>query len=583
MTTPTPSVILLTLGVALSATPWCSAQPLAIQPPTATAPTNPTGGLERIEDPLPPIWDLPAYSGRALANQVNLGPSGQNIIGDAANEPSIAVDPLAPNRIVITYRQFDSISSNFRQGGYSVSRDGGRTWTARTIDPGVFRSDPVVRADEDGTLFWNSLAPDGEAFICHVFRSTDGGATWSPPVYAAGGDKLWLTVDRTNTIGRGNIYQYWSQNASAIGPYNFNRSTNGGLSFGSAVALPVPIRWGQLAVGPEGELYVFGSNGRFDLLKSTNAKDPAQTPTFISMSANGGVRLISSPVFSDSAGPNPGGLLGQANICVDTSNGPRRGWVYFLSSVRNAGDSLDVVFASSPDGGVNRTNPIRINTDPLAYNSWQWFGTMSIAPNGRLDVIWNDTSQSQNPRLSRLYYTSSSDGGLSWTTPTPQTGTWDSWIGWPNQNKIGDYYDMESDNLGVNIAFSATLTGGQDVYFLRIGPRDCNRDDIGDEAQIAAGTVRDCNENQIPDTCEIAAGTLADLNGNGIADICDCGNADFDGDGDTGTDADIEAFFACLGGNCCAACGTADFDGDGDSGTDLDIEAFFRVLGGGEC
>ena len=62
-----------------------------------------------------------------------------------------------------------------------------------------------------------------------------------------------------------------------------------------------------------------------------------------------------------------------------------------------------------------------------------------------------------------------------------------------------------------------------------------------------------------------------------------CGSADFDGDGDTGTDLDIEAFFACLGGDCCATCGSADFDGDGDTGTDLDIEAFFRVLGGGEC
>ena len=62
-----------------------------------------------------------------------------------------------------------------------------------------------------------------------------------------------------------------------------------------------------------------------------------------------------------------------------------------------------------------------------------------------------------------------------------------------------------------------------------------------------------------------------------------CGSADFDGDGDTGTDADIEAFFACLAGNCCASCGSSDFNRDGDSGTDADIEAFFRVLGGGAC
>jgi hypothetical protein len=60
-------------------------------------------------------------------------------------------------------------------------------------------------------------------------------------------------------------------------------------------------------------------------------------------------------------------------------------------------------------------------------------------------------------------------------------------------------------------------------------------------------------------------------------------SADFNGDGDEGTDADIEAFFACLGGNCCVTCGSADFNGDGDVGTDADIESFFRVLAGGPC
>jgi len=57
-------------------------------------------------------------------------------------------------------------------------------------------------------------------------------------------------------------------------------------------------------------------------------------------------------------------------------------------------------------------------------------------------------------------------------------------------------------------------------------------------------------------------------------------SADFNADSDFGTDQDIEAFFRCLAGNCCAACGSADFDGDGSVGTDADIEAFFRVLSG---
>jgi len=58
---------------------------------------------------------------------------------------------------------------------------------------------------------------------------------------------------------------------------------------------------------------------------------------------------------------------------------------------------------------------------------------------------------------------------------------------------------------------------------------------------------------------------------------------DFNADGDFGTDQDIEAFFQCLGGNCCPTCGSSDFNGDGDYGTDQDIEAFFRVLSGGAC
>src|SRR5262249_9219370 len=58
---------------------------------------------------------------------------------------------------------------------------------------------------------------------------------------------------------------------------------------------------------------------------------------------------------------------------------------------------------------------------------------------------------------------------------------------------------------------------------------------------------------------------------------------DFNNDGDSGTDADIEAFFACLAGVCCTTCGSADFNNDGDFGTDADIEAFFRVLAGGTC
>jgi hypothetical protein len=93
-----------------------------------------------------------------------------------------------------------------------------------------------------------------------------------------------------------------------------------------------------------------------------------------------------------------------------------------------------------------------------------------------------------------------------------------------------------------------------------------------------------------------SARTIAPLQGGGlfaamqlnfsspIAHMVPAPRADFNRDGDVGTDADIDAFFACLSGNCCPNCApNADFNGDGDVGTDADIESFFRVLGGGPC
>jgi len=177
--------------------------------------------------------------------------------------------------------------------------------------------------------------------------------------------------------------------------------------------------------------------------------------------------------------------------------------VYIVSSVdQPTTDPLDVAFARSIDGGNTWSPPIRINDDLVSSNAWQWFGTMSVAPNGRIDVIWNDTRHSpQNYFISELYYSSSSDGGSIWTPNVQLSPAWDSSIGWPQQQKIGDYYHMVSDNVGANLAYAATYNGEQDVWFLRIGDYDCNGNGIPDSQDIANHTVTDLNRNGIPDTC----------------------------------------------------------------------------------
>jgi len=55
--------------------------------------------------------------GPFTSHQVNVDANGQNILGDAANECPIAVDPTNGNKMTIAWRQFNDVTSNFRQAG----------------------------------------------------------------------------------------------------------------------------------------------------------------------------------------------------------------------------------------------------------------------------------------------------------------------------------------------------------------------------------------------------------------------------------------------------------------------------------
>jgi len=93
-----------------------------------------------------------------ISYQVNVDANGNNIVGDAANECAISVDPTDGSKMAIGWRQFDSVLSNFRQGGYGYTTDGGMHWTfPGVLENNVFRSDPVTNSDETGTFFYLSL------------------------------------------------------------------------------------------------------------------------------------------------------------------------------------------------------------------------------------------------------------------------------------------------------------------------------------------------------------------------------------------------------------------------------------------
>ncbi|MFK5855601.1 MAG: T9SS type A sorting domain-containing protein [Bacteroidota bacterium] len=414
----------------------------------------------------------PAYRHRSssfFTTQVNIDANGDNILGDAANEPTIAVDPTNPDRIVMGWRQFDNVASNFRQAGYGYSLDGGQTWTfPGVIDAGVFRSDPVLDFDAYGNFYYNSLTKDANNnYWCNIYKIDNGGVEWDDGTYAHGGDKQWMSIDRTGGIGDGNIYASWTSGYSSCEPGFFTRSTNGGFSYEDCEHIPGYPKWGTLAVGPEGELYSVGqySYSAIAVNKSISAKDPTMQTSWEQGT------VINTLGYLDMGTPvNPDGLLGQAYIDVDNSSGPGRGNVYILASARK-GDVGDVMFARSTEEITIWDEAIRINDDTLP-GTYQWFGTMSVAPNGRIDAVWLDTrnAPSTNIYISELYYSYSIDQGVTWSVNEKLSEAFDPHVGWPNQNKMGDYFHMISDDNGAHLAWANTINGEQDVYYGYINP-----------------------------------------------------------------------------------------------------------------
>src|SRR5436309_1901236 len=352
--------------------------------------------------------------GAFISYQVNVDANGNNIVGDAANECSISVDPTNGSRMAIGWRQFNSVTSNFRQGGWGYTTDGGVHWTfPGVLEPGVFRSDPVTNSNETGTFFYLSLL---QTFCENMYRSTNGGQSWTelqPDGLAGGGDKQWFTIDKTNGPGHGFQYQSWDT-TTCSGSGQFSRSTDGGVTWQPTIAVPFSADLGTLDVDTNGNLFVGGeqsSGSGFWCLRSSNAQNGGVTPTFDQIVAvNLGGEL-------NGGGINPAGLDGQLFLTVDRFGGPNNNNVYMLASVLPTGASsgTEVMFARSTDGGQSFSAPVRVNDDPVVPGRWHWFGTFALAPNGRLDAVWYDTRNGGNNINSQLFYSWSTDSGVTWS------------------------------------------------------------------------------------------------------------------------------------------------------------------------
>jgi hypothetical protein len=166
-------------------------------------------------------------------------------------------------------------------------------------------------------------------------------------------------------------------------------------------------------------------------------------------------------------------------LAVDRSGTATNNYIYMLATVQqfSASNGSDIMFSRSTDGGLTFSAPQRITDDPVNQNKWHWMGTLAVAPNGRIDSVWLDTRNAANNTDSQLFYSWSTDGGVTWAPNVAVSNPFTPFEGYPVQNKIGDYITIVSDNTGGDVAYPATFnfnpTSGQheeDVYYVRVSP-----------------------------------------------------------------------------------------------------------------
>ena len=155
-------------------------------------------------------------------------PSRSGSETDTVVEPDVAVDPR--NSKIAVAAAHDSRYADAGAVGISAAwtKDGGVTWhhqavqgiTKATGGPYGRASDPVVAFGPDGTAYLSVLLFDAKTCptAVAVLRSTNGGRTWSTPVYAHrskscnfSDDKNWLVVDTSKSSPHyGRLYQFWT-------------------------------------------------------------------------------------------------------------------------------------------------------------------------------------------------------------------------------------------------------------------------------------------------------------------------------------------------------------------------------------
>ena len=301
------------------------------------------------------------------------------LFANAEVEPSLAVDPRDPRRLIVAYQQ-DRFSTGAARGLVaSRSSDGGKTW-ARTELPFSLCTGGQTTGWPRASDPWVSIGPDGRAFVVGlgsgiaVSTSTDGGRRWSAPVTLAANDGTYL-VDKCTVTAHpaqaGVAYAVWQR---------YLRRRNG-----------PPIEGDTL-------LSVTGDGGRrwsAPRLVLAHSNDTGDVASVVLPGAGGALFHLAYRQAGGVPGP---GAAHRSTLLVQRSRDGGRTWTTprRIARIRTAAGKL-----RDPASG----KVIRPGVPSFALGS-----------SGRLYAVWQD-SRFGGGSIDQVAFSRSADGGRAWSKP----------------------------------------------------------------------------------------------------------------------------------------------------------------------
>jgi len=366
---------------------------------------------------------LPAPPGRRV---VTVSPANSR-----GNEPSIAVDPNNPDRVVAA----------FQPATIAYSTDGAKTFTTPELPPVEgWRGggDVSLAFDNKGGVYLATLHFDklgSQSYWAHgagrngifVRRSPDGGKTWEKDAVAIKAyegnepDIQWEDMPRVFADAQprspyaGNVYIGWIEWQLDKSIILFARSTDSGKTFSQPMristhaGLPRDDNGGLVgfvgAVGADGTVYAIWNDG--STIAFTRSHDGGRLfePSRVAIE-------VAPPYFGGAGGiPGVSRVMGFPQIGVDPrANG---GALYLTWSDYRNGD-VDVFCVSSNDGGKSWSKPVRVNSDPIHDGIDQFFQWMTVDPvTGEIYVQFYDRRDDPANRKTGFTLARSNDGGKS--------------------------------------------------------------------------------------------------------------------------------------------------------------------------